>query len=89
MHSVENRIEKYTTIVTEKLEFRLLFTEDPEINRDWAQREEPGGHYGRQSQSYGLRTNPFCQTSLKSLHANVRWKNKNHKQRLARISLLN
>jgi len=46
VHSVENLIEKYTTIVTEKLEFRLLFTEDQEINRDWAQRGEPGGHYG-------------------------------------------
>ena len=57
MHSVENLIEKYTTIVTEKLEFRLLFTEDPEINRDWAQRGEPGGHYGRQSQSYGSAQN--------------------------------
>ena len=89
MHSVENLIEKYTTIVTEKLEFRLLFTEDPEINRDLAQSGEPGGHYGRQSQSYGLRTNPFCQTSLKSLHANVRWKNKNKQPRLARISLVN
>ena len=42
----------------------------PEINRDWNQLVEQGGHNGRQSQSK-LSTNAFCQISLKIRLANV------------------